>query len=184
MKVTLVMVQSLNGKITKGTDPDIYSWTSKEDATFFFNLLKQYSLIVMGSATYEAVREKIVLSQDTLRIVLTKNPEKYAQDEVEGQLEFKNLTPSELLTMLKMRKYESLLLVGGGTLNASFLAEGLVDELYLTLEPKIFGSGALVFAQGEFGANLRLLEVTKLNTEGTLLLRYAVVSSSDTVHDE
>lgn len=183
MKVTLIMVQSLNGKITKGTDSDIYAWTSKEDAEFFFGLLKQHNLIVMGSATYAAAREKIKLSSETLRIVLTRNPEKYRHDEVAGQLEFKNLSPMQLLALMHEKKYESLLLVGGGALNASFLAKGLVDELYLTLEPKIFGSGAPVFAEGEYGANLRLVEVKQLNDEGTLLLRYVFVSSLDTMQD-
>ena len=59
MKVIMVAVSSINGKITKGKDPNIYSWTSKEDSNFFFSLIKKHNLIVMGSKTYEAARRII-----------------------------------------------------------------------------------------------------------------------------
>lgn len=46
MKVILAAVSSLDGKITKGRDPNFYSWTSKEDAKLFFLLIKKHNLIV------------------------------------------------------------------------------------------------------------------------------------------
>ena len=52
MKVVMVAVVSANGKLTRGNDPDIYKWTSKEDQNFFFSLISKSKLIVMGSGTY------------------------------------------------------------------------------------------------------------------------------------
>lgn len=174
MKIVLVMVQSVNGKITRDDERDIYKWTSKEDADFFVSLLKQSPLIIMGSGTYEAARDKIKPTPGQLRIVLTKNPEKYRNTQVENQLEFRNTPPIVLVRELADKGRDTLLLVGGGEVNKSFFEAGLVDELYLTLEPKLFGNGKLVVAEGKFEKSLTLLSSKILNAQGSLLLHYAV----------
>src|SRR3989344_543184 len=109
MKVILAAVTSTNGKLTRGDDPDIYKWTSKEDQEQFFKLLEQAGLIVMGSSTYESAKDMIrkslkpqisQITPKTLRIILTSNPEKYKDEEIPGQLEFKNETPLQLINQL------------------------------------------------------------------------------------
>ena len=42
---------------------------------------------------------------------------------------------------MKKRGFKSAILGGGAKTNAHFLKAGLVDELLLTIEPKIFGNG-------------------------------------------
>ena len=64
-------------------------------------------------------------------------------------------------------------LAGGGMLNASFMREGLVNEIYLDVEPLIFGKGIQIIAPSEFEYELELLEVKKLNKD-TVQLRYLV----------
>ncbi len=174
VKVILVMVSSLNGKITKGADPSTYSWTSKEDAELFSQLVEKHNLIVMGRKTYEAIRQNIELKPDKLRIVLTKNPEKYSHDAVPGSLEFSNESPRELVNRLGRKGYKEMLLAGGGEINALFLKSSLVDELYLTIEPVIFGKGQALVADEELEISLQLIGVKRLNKKGTLHLRYKV----------
>lgn len=48
-------------------------------------------------------------------------------------------TPKEIIQAFKNAKYEKVLLEGGGEFNASFLEEGLVNRIYLTVVPKIIG---------------------------------------------
>ncbi|MFA6304140.1 MAG: dihydrofolate reductase [Patescibacteria group bacterium] len=86
MKIIMVMVSSVNGRITKGNNPDVYSWSSKEDKNFFLPLVKKHNLIIMGSKTYEAVRQNLDLDQKKLRVVLTKNPKKYFAHAIAGKL--------------------------------------------------------------------------------------------------
>lgn len=174
MNVALAMVATINGKITKGNDPDIYTWTSKEDQAHFFSLIQQHNLIVMGSATYESVRHRIKLNPHILRIVMTGSPEKYEKEKVEGQLEFYNTTPSELIKTLEKKGHTKMLLVGGGTINALFFKDNLVDEIYLTIEPKIFSKGKNLIddAIGGIDVSFRLKNMRQLNEEGTLLLHY------------
>jgi riboflavin biosynthesis pyrimidine reductase len=55
-----------------------------------------------------------------------------------------------------------------------FLAAGLVDEIWLTVEPLLFGGGTPLLA-ARVDVRLELLASEKLNAAGTLLLRYRVV---------
>lgn len=172
MKVTMVLVASLNGKITKGDEPNIHSWASKEDFKFFSSLRDKYNLIIMGRKTYETVRDEIELTPKRLRIVLTKEPSKYVRDVVNESLEFTKEDPKELLRRLSSKGYKNALIVGGSEINSLFLKSDLVDELYVTIEPKVFGSGKPLFAEGEFESIFKLIRVEKLNKRGTINLKY------------
>src|SRR5687768_10578022 len=95
MKVTLVIALTVDGKSTKWDLPTS-SWTSTEDQQHFLSLYRSSPLIVMGSSTYDAVSPHIQAVPQTLKIVLTHQPEKYASQTVPGQLEFRSETPVEL----------------------------------------------------------------------------------------
>lgn len=172
----MIMVTTLNGKITKGNDPDIFKWTSKEDQKYFSSLLKKNKLLVMGSETYEAARKNIKLDSNQLRVILTRDPGRYKVNAVPGKLEFSNESPQQLVKQLENKGFKQMLLLGGGTINTLFLKENLVDELYLTLEPKIFGKGKTLIREGEFEILLKLINIKKLNQSGTLLLKYKILS--------
>lgn len=172
----MIMVTTLNGKTTKGNDPDIYKWTSREDQKYFSSLLKKNNLLVMGSETYEAARKNIKLDSHQLRVVLTRGPGKYKANAVLGKLEFSNESPQQLVKRLENKGFKQMLLLGGGTINTLFLKESLVDELYLTLEPKIFGKGKTLVREGEFAILLELINVKRLDQSGTLLLKYKILS--------
>ncbi len=175
MKIVIVAVASVNGKITKGDDSNIYSWTSKEDSRFFFSLIEKSNLIVMGSKTYEAAKKLIKHKKNRLRIVLTKNPKRYLKESMKGMLEFTNEGPLELTKRLEGKGYKKILLVGGGEINVLFLKSKLVNEIYLTIEPKIFGTGKNLVGESDFESQLQLISARKLNEQGTLLLKYKVV---------
>ncbi len=172
MKVTMVMLASVDGKTTFGDNQNVYSWSSIEDQKHFFSLIKKNNLIVMGRATYDASRPVIKIEKGKLRIVLTQSPKKYLNQTIKSQLEFTDESPEKLVKRLSLLGYKKILLVGGGTINGLFLKENLVDELYLTIEPKLFGSGKNI-AEGQLlNKSLRLISVKKLNKVGTLLLKY------------
>lgn len=177
MRITLVAVTSINGKITRGDDPDIYKWTSKEDQEYYFLQIKRSKLIVMGSSTYGAAKHLIKLEKGTLRIVLTRTPGKYENEQEKGVLEFSNEKPSELVRRLE-KQFDELTLVGGSRISSSFMKAGLVDEIYLTIEPVVFGSGKPLFADEEFESTFELVSIEKLNKKGTVMLKYKRILSS------
>ncbi len=176
MKVIMVAVSSVNGKITKGKNPNIYSWTSKEDSKLFFSLIEKSNLIVMGSRTYESARKFIKHKKNRLRIVMTRSPKKYLNETIRGMLEFTNDTPLKLIERFKNMGYKQMLLVGGGIINSLFLKSKLVSEIYLTIEPKLFGMGKNLVRVGNFATSLKLSSSKKLNKQGTLLLKYKILA--------
>jgi dihydrofolate reductase len=169
----MIDVISLNGRITRGEGTDIQAWASKEDAELFAKLREGYTAHVMGQGTYEA--RKPAAKDGTLRIVLTRTPEKFKDKQVPDQLEFMDVSPTEVVELLKQRRHEQVFLAGGSRLNAAFMQAGLVDDLYITIEPQLFGTGLNLLAETpDYFANLQLQSLTRLNDRGTLHAHYTV----------
>ncbi len=170
------MVQTINGKITEGENAKVYKWTSLEDKKHFEEQVAKHNLIVMGSSTYEAAKKVIKPEPGKLRVVLTRDPARYKFDEIIGQLEFWTATAEEIVHQCTMRGFTQMLLAGGGQINRLFFNAGLVNELYLTIEPKIFAEGKSIVDEQVEMVDLKLLEMTRLNEAGTILLHYEAVS--------
>ncbi len=77
----------------------------------------------------------------------------------------------EVLADLRRRGVERLLCEGGPTVNRALLAEGLLDELFLTLSPVVSGEGPSIIAAGTSNP-LSLRSVA--TADGDLYLRYSV----------
>ena len=174
MKLTLILASSVDGVTNQGKGEDHHAWRSKEDEMYFSTTRDNASLIIMGSKTYEAAKDFMKHEKKRLRIVLTKNPDKYNEEKIPGQLEFTNESPKNLLQRLGTLGFESGLLVGGAHTNTEFLKDHLVDEFWITLEPYLKGVG-LNTAVDMIDVDLELLSSEKLNDRGTLLLKYKVI---------
>lgn len=166
------MVSSVNGLTTHQEDPHIYHWTSQEDQEQFFALIEKSSCIVMGRNTYEHAKDMMKHRPGRLRVILTKNPSHYRSSTISDQLEFTSDQPKILLNRLQERGFQEVLLVGGGSANASFLQEHCIDEVWVTIEPLLFPTGTPLFAEGVAKTKLELLSLGRLNDKGTILLKY------------
>ncbi len=175
MKVILVVVASLDGKTTKWDLPGVDDLSSKEDQEYFYETLNKNKLIIMGRKTFEVAKPDIYKGSKKLRVVITKNPKKYKNLEVKDRLEFTDDSPKEIIANLRNRGHKQALLVGGWEINALFFRNKLVDEIWATIEPKIFGSGNGLTAAQNLNVELKLISSKKLNATGTLLLKYEVL---------
>lgn len=173
MKVTLMMVASLDGKTTEGDRPGTASWASREDRVAFLAQKEKHDCIVMGSATYEAARSIIKPDIKKPRIVLTRTPERFVQERQPG-LEFSADTPKQIVGRAESDGYASLLLLGGAQTNARFFDAGLVNELLVVIEPLLFGVGVPFVAPLHQTVQLRLISIEQLNSQGTVLARYLI----------
>lgn len=87
-------------------------------------------------------------------------------------------SPRWVLERLAERQVESLLLEGGPHLNAAFLAEGLIDEVYWTIGGHLLGTDALSMIAPVPGGSPQAHEprrgrlVSVLRHEDELFLRY------------
>ncbi len=171
MIVTLAAVISLDGKITNGDDPHVHAWSSKEDWAHFVQLRSEQDCIIMDRVTYEVVKPEP--QAGILRIVLTNHPDLYQA--IPGQLEFITATPRRALAHARAAGCQHVLLAGGSTVSSDFLRAGVVNELYITFEPVVFGTGTPLLAARALDVQLRLKDVQQLNATGTLLVHYQIV---------
>ncbi|MEK7465417.1 MAG: dihydrofolate reductase family protein [Patescibacteria group bacterium] len=171
MKVVLYMGISINGYIAKSDGNS--EWTSEEDIQGFFEQSKKVGNIIMGKNTFrEASKYGYFPFSGALNVVATK--EKIKNTWGEKRVLFTDRAPCEILKMLEAKGFESAFLAGGGELNSSFMKDGLINEIYLDVEPLVFGRGIKVFADSDFEFELKLLGSRMLNAD-TIQLHYAVV---------
>jgi dihydrofolate reductase len=173
MKTILIFVTTLDGKVTKWGEQNVRLWTSHQDQDYYKKVWSESQLIIMGSNTFNA--DKFNPSANHQIIVMTSKPEKYKSLAIPGQIEFTNETPVELTSRFKNKGQQQLLVVGGPHVATSFLQEQLIDEVWLTTEPKIFGMGDNFATGAKLDINLRLIQSEKVNEQGTLITKYAVL---------
>jgi dihydrofolate reductase len=176
MKVILVFVSTLNGKITNGDDPEVRHWSSKSDQDYYRNVWQGSNLVVMGSRTYDLniIRPK----KGRLVVIMTSRPSDYKDQEVSSQLVFTDMKPRDLVAYYSEKKYELMTVVGGNHLATSFLKDSLVDELWLTIEPRLFGKGLNLLSDDDLIVSLKMLSMDKVNDNGTLITKYSIVRNS------
>jgi dihydrofolate reductase len=175
MKAILVFVSTLDGKVTKWGNPDVRSWSSQSDKEYFKNIWNKNRLIVMGINTYNV--ERLQPSPGHIYTVMTHNPSEYQELEKQGQLEFTDESPQNLFKRFETEGHELVLVVGGAQIATSFLKEQLIDELWLTIEPKIFGRGGSFVTEENLDISLQLLDSERVNEQGTMINKYRVLKS-------
>ncbi|MBI3334991.1 MAG: dihydrofolate reductase [Candidatus Portnoybacteria bacterium] len=167
MKVILLMAMTVNGKIAR-TRNELVKWTSTEDKKQFRTVTKKAGALIMGKTTYDTIGKPL---PERLNIVLTRNLQKMRS--IPGTLEFTNKPLRELLLDLERRGFASVIVSGGSIVNAQFLREGLLDEIIITVAPKIFGKGVPLFADEDYEQDLALQGIKKINNN-TITLRYKI----------
>ena len=164
MKVSLYMAITVDGFIAKenGKTP----W-SPEEFTSYFNTVKKAGHIIVGRTTYEAFRpEDFVSMGHPFMVVLTKNSSLKDQEKIK----FAN-SPQSALNLLAKHGFKEALVTGGAKTNTSFLKEKLISEVFIDVEPLIFGQGSPLFAPGPFDYELELLGTKNLSSQ-TIQLHY------------
>jgi len=172
MKTILIFVCTLDGKITKWGDPMIRSWSSRADQDQFDAIWNDTRVIVMGSGTYNP--DPLKADPKHLFIVITRQPSKFEGSNVPGLLEFTNEAPGQILNRFENDE-NTVLVVGGSQIATSFLKAQLIDELWLTFEPKIFGAGVNFVTDEKLDIDLRLISFEQVNKQGTLVTKYKVI---------
>ena len=165
MKVILIMAMTADGIIARHGShfPD---WTCSADKKMFKAVSQEAGVIVMGSRTYDTIGRPL---PKRLNVVMTRHPERYTPSET--LMPF-NGTPEDLLVKLSANGFETVVLAGGATINSLFAASKCIDELLLTISPKLFGSGLTLFAK-PLDLDLDLLETRELEPH-TVVLRYTI----------
>lgn len=174
MRTTLIVAQSIDGFITRH-DAGGAGWTSPADKKWFRHCLEGFDAQVMARKTYDVARANILANRSTgpFRIVMTRDSAAYQADHLAGKLEFSAAAPNEIIERLQAEGCTKCALLGGAFAHDAFLAAGRVDELWITLEPRLFGSGTPVVS-AEQDRQLELFHHERLPDSDSLLLKYRV----------
>src|ERR1700741_5465494 len=154
MNIILIAALTADGFIGR-TSGHTADWTSKEDKQLFVKVTKQAGTIVMGSKALQSIGRAL---PERRMIVLTSRPADYDVENVEFTAE----SPTGLVSRLVTEGVTELAVCGGAQVYRAFMNADLVGELYLTVEPVLFGTGVTLFA-GELETNLQLKQTQKLN---------------------
>ena len=141
-------------------------------------------LAIVVSGSLDLPPDLPLLQDPASRVVIVTSAE-HALDGVRAQVDYLRSPavdlPGALATLRREHGVRAILCEGGPHLNASLLAQGLIDELFLTTVPVLAGAaGALSIMDGApLQAPVALTLRWMLEHEGELFARYAVGDVAD-----
>lgn len=167
MKTVLICAMSLDGRIAR-TGDDRLDWTTPADMRFFVRETKRIGVVIMGHATYRTIGRPL---PGRLNVVMTRSVA--GKQSIPNQLEYTSLQPAELLESLGRRGYNEIAVVGGGDTNSAFLRASVVDEVWVSIIPKLLGNGIGLAGNESLSIDLEYLSQEMLS-EQVMLIRYRV----------
>lgn len=167
MEISIIMVMSADGIVVRDEE-DVTEWTSSEDQNHLKTILHNYDAIITGRKSFFGrIIDKPYIVLSNSQNLNTENDTRYLNGTIET-----------ILNYLKENKYNKIALLGGPNTNYMFLKAGVVNDIYLTIEPKMFGKGKHLNISEELNCELILKDLIKLNNNGTLLLHYNIARSN------
>jgi dihydrofolate reductase len=163
----IIAALSADGFITPPSEFSSLSttWTSAEDKKFFIEKTKEARVFVMGSTTFETFGARPL--KNRRNIIYSRN-KKYEGAETTSE------DPKDLVQRLEKEGHAQVAICGGSSIYSQFLKAGIVNKIYLTIQPVIFGQGINLFDQ-PIHKNLKLENSEKLG-DNTVLLEYSVIN--------
>ena len=148
---------------------DSASWISKEECNSYSLAVRTAGNLIVGHRTYNILTKQPEFSEfKDVKLIIV------AQDDFQtlAQNHLVAHSPKEALKLLS--DFEKVVVAGGSTLNASFVEENLIDEIFIDIEPIILGQGIPLFRDKNFERNLKLVSQKKIS-DNEIQLHYEVL---------
>jgi len=183
-KVICRISVSLDGYI-EGPNREIdWHLLDEEVNAYVVEMLKATDVLILGRRTYELMAgywptaEGNDISVKSFKDLMNGKP-KLVFSRTLKKVEWQNSqlalgTLSEEVTRLKQTSGDGLICVGGSDLAASFLEEGLLDELWVLVTPVLIGGGKTLVDAIKKRHPLKLLS-TRAFKSGNVALTYEAV---------
>ncbi len=166
-KFTAYMAVSIDGVLAENGKSG-NRWTSREDQAFFQKALSKHDGFATGYNTFKIAEKKVKKRRNVL--VFTSKKRNKGVPESVTFADPKRFSPRKFFTG---RGCKNVAVLGGPGVYAYFLEHGLLDELFITVEPYVFTKGVPMFFGSKFKAHSFVLKsARRLNKNGTLLLKY------------
>lgn len=141
-------------------------WTTKEDKDHLHKMEAKADALFLGRKTFEIAKQKISKFNCIVLSSKAKGVER------KGNAIFFNPKKNSLQKILKENGFEKICVLGGRGAYNYCLKNNLLDEIFLTIEPVLFGNGITMFDKSVKTRDFSLVSVKKLNKNGTILLHY------------
>lgn len=166
-KYILLAAVTLDGKIARH-DNHFTNWTSREDKQHLRNILDKCDVIIVGNKTYKTAYHRL---RKRNCIVFTRTVKNTKQEN--ARCLYVNAENVDIKSLIAQKKYKNICILGGTSIYSFALENNMVDEIYLTIEPYIFGNGLSLFdAKIKNKRKFKLVSIKKLNSKGSILLQY------------
>ena len=163
------MAVSIDGIAALDSARGIQEYGSKEDHKFFINASKKCDAVIMGKNTAFCKIDGVP------NIILTHSALISGQNS-DGRIYLCGAV-QEIYDKVQTLGFKKVALLGGPATNLNFLRAGLVDEIFLTVEPVTIGHG-IHFLNEALVSKWTLAGVKKLNKGGTIVLHYKKIALS------
>ena len=163
MKAFIIAALTADGFIAKNSAHTPMEWTSREDKKFFADRTKQAGVVVFGQNTFETIGKPLPGRHNVV----------YSRDRTYEGVQVTQKDPKALLEELEAAVHKDVAVFCCSTIYTMFMEAGVVDKLYLTVEPVLFGQGMNLFNK-EIDTKLQLVSTQTLG-ENTILLEYNVI---------
>ena len=168
MKVILYMATTANGYIAKLSHDT--PWSDAE-FTSYSDKVKEVGNLIIGKTTYDLMLEENAFADldEPFVAALTSSNQSPAREKTAFVKNFK-----DALKVLEKQGFQTALVGGGGQADSSALESGLIEEIFIDVEPLIFGRGISLFTPSNFDLKLKLIDTKKVGESG-IQLHYQVI---------
>ena len=177
----MIAAITMDGRLARHSKEHV-DWTSPEDKKHLRTKMRECDVLVLGNNTF-ATSQKFLEKYN--KVILTRSVAGVKKED--DKLTYINSEKSDIKAYFNDSGYKNVCVLGGSQIYSYFLKAGLLDEIWLTIEPIIFGSGISLFGpptgsestqnNNEVDKKIetreyKLVTVKQLNNKGTVLLHY------------
>ena len=167
-----VAAVSIDGFIARHSGDFSFDWTSAEDKKHLRAMEGKADVLLLARKTFEVAKKNLAKRNC---IVLTRRVGGNGVKREGKLLVFLNPRKASLEKFVSAQGYKEVCVLGGRAAYNYCLKKGLLDDVWLTIEPVVFGNGISMFddAQAPALKKFRLVSAKRLNKKGSLLLHYS-----------
>jgi dihydrofolate reductase len=167
MNVIIYLASSVNGMISN--QKNIPDWLSPEFEKGFMSICQRTKAVIMGKTTYRFLApDYLPLKDEGSLVVLTHDTN---QPATQSNVLFTDQSPQDIIALLESKGHTEVVIIGGAQTVREFLKAGVVNELYLVMEPVLFDAGLPLLKEVNQDFKLGLSSIKQLN-ENTVELHY------------
>jgi len=168
-RVKYFVACSLDGFIAR-SDGNV-DWLFMDQDYGMAAFFKSVDVAVMGRMTYDKMRE--LAPQQASFPGMENYVFSTSTKERDGEVKFISMDVREWVTEMRGRPGKDIWLMGGGNLVRQFLVSKVVDEIVLTIHPRLLGTGIPLFPPPYPEIELELLRCEQYST-GLVQVFYSV----------